>query len=110
MGDHRLHVGSKKRGWLVLAAAVDGHVLIGLDGTEGIEQLTDQHRKAGGRGHEEMRGADIAVLTARGAHAVLNGESDIRRLARRVDHVRIPGSAVQRFRAAPRPRKVGKCG
>ena len=52
MGHHRLDVRTEKRGGLVVAAAVHGHMLIGLDGAERIEQLADQHGEARGRRHE----------------------------------------------------------
>ena len=65
------------------------HWLISLDGTEGVKQLADQHGEASRRSHEEMSGANVPVLTARRAHAVLNGKRNIRRLARRADHMRV---------------------
>ena len=43
--------------------------------------------------------ADVAVLAARGAHAILNRKCDIGRLARRLDDVRIgarPGDVHKR--------------
>jgi hypothetical protein len=82
-------VGPEQRGGPVLAAAVHGDMLVGLDSTERVEQLPDQHGETGGRGHEQMHGADVTVLAARRAHAVLDGKRNIRRLAGRPDDMRI---------------------
>jgi hypothetical protein len=63
-------------------------MLIRLEGTEGIEQLADQHCKAGGHGDEQMHRANVAAVAPRCAQALLNDEGNVGRLATRSDKVR----------------------
>src|SRR6266850_6623009 len=79
----------KQRCRTILSAAAYGHVFVGLDRAERIQQLADQHGEPSRRGHEEMHGADIAVFTSSAAHPVLNGKRDIGRLTSRIYHMRI---------------------
>lgn len=52
-------------------------MFVGLDGTEGIEQLADENSQAGGSGHKQMNCADVAIITPSRAHAILDCEGYI---------------------------------
>ena len=51
---------------------VRNDVLVGLNNTEGIEQLADENSQAGRCGHEQMNHANIAIVAPRRAHAILD--------------------------------------
>ena len=60
-GNHRSDIWSEKRDGPVLATAIDGHMLVGLDGFEGVSNCPISTARPAGGAIQRFTGVDIAV-------------------------------------------------
>ena len=81
-GTRRSGTGAQKRCRLVAATPVSNDVLVGLDGTEGIEELANQNGQPGRGGHEQVDSADIAGTRVARCAGFLDRPRDVNGLPR----------------------------